>query len=73
LITTLGVFGFDPESRGATLQSYHPGVEIAEIERETEWPLKVADDVHPTAEPTREELAVIRAYDREGYWTKSQV
>jgi glutaconate CoA-transferase subunit B len=73
LITTLGTFGFDPESCEATLLTYHPGVGLDEIERETGWPLRVAPDVHPTVEPTAEELEIIRAYDREGYWTRSQV
>jgi glutaconate CoA-transferase subunit B len=69
LITTLGVFGFDAESGTATLLSYHPGVRLDDIQRETEWPLRVASDVHPTPPPTAEELAIIRGYDPTGFWT----
>ncbi len=71
LITTLGVFAFDRGTCEATLQSCHPGVSLEQIERETGWPLVVATDVHPTPEPTEEELSIIRAYDREGFWTRS--
>ncbi len=69
LITTLGVFGFDAQSGAATLLSYHPGVKLDDIQRETEWPLRVASDVHPTPPPTAEELALIRSYDPTGFWT----
>jgi glutaconate CoA-transferase, subunit B len=72
LITTLAVFGFDRETREATLVSHHPGVTIEDVERETGWPLRVSTDVRETPAPTADELAIIRAYDRDGYWTGSQ-
>jgi glutaconate CoA-transferase subunit B len=73
LITTMGVFGFDSTSCEATLLSYHPGVGLDDIERETGWPLAVAPNAGETPAPTADELAIIRSYDREGYWTRSQV
>jgi glutaconate CoA-transferase subunit B len=69
LITTLGVFCFDPETAEVALSSYHPHVGISEIRQATDWDLRLADDVAPTPEPTAEELAVIREYDPGGFWT----
>ena len=67
LITTLGVFGF--ENGEAVLRSYHPFTTVEEVEAGTGWQLRTVTDVQPTPEPTREELAIIRAYDPHGFWT----
>ena len=69
VITSMAIFGFDSETREMTLACNHPGVSIAEIERETGWPLRRAPDLHETPEPTRDELAAVRKYDPKGAWT----
>lgn len=69
IITTLGVFRFDASTREAYLASYHPGASVDECRRETGWELRVARDVRETPAPTALELAVIRAYDPQGFWT----
>jgi glutaconate CoA-transferase subunit B len=51
------------------LSSYHPGVTVEEIEKETGWPLRVADDARETVPPTETELAAVRKYDPKGIWT----
>ncbi len=71
LITTLGVFRFDPVTKEAYLASYHPGSSAEECVRETGWPLRVAPDVRETPSPTADELAVIREYDPAGFWTRA--
>jgi glutaconate CoA-transferase subunit B len=70
LITTMGVFGFEPHRGEAVLRSYHPGTTIEQIERETGEFLRIAWDVGPTPAPTPNELAVIREYDPTGFWTR---
>lgn len=70
LITTLAVFGFDPDSGEAVLQSYHPGSSVEQVRAETGWPLRVAPDARATPTPTADELALIREYDPEGFWTR---
>lgn len=70
LITTLAVFGFDPASGEALLQSYHPGSSIEQVQAHTGWPLRLAPTCAMTIPPSAEELQVIRAYDPEGIWTK---
>ncbi|HLJ68390.1 MAG TPA: CoA-transferase [Chloroflexota bacterium] len=69
LITSLGVFGF--EQGEAVLRSYHPFSSPAEIATHTGWPLRTASELGPTVAPTPDELAIIRAYDPEGFWTGS--
>jgi glutaconate CoA-transferase subunit B len=70
LITTLGVFTFPGETCEATLQSLHPGVTAEEVERQTGWPIRAGADVGATLEPSPAELAMIREYDPEGFWTR---
>lgn len=69
VITTLGVLRFDKETREMTLASVHPGVTVEEVLANTGWPLRVTPEVARTAAPTKEELAMIRRFDPQGYWT----
>jgi glutaconate CoA-transferase, subunit B len=49
----------------------HPGHTVDEVTAETGWNLRAADGVGDTAGPTEEELAAIRKFDPEGFWTRS--
>ncbi|MCU1311159.1 MAG: Coenzyme transferase [Candidatus Angelobacter sp.] len=69
VITTKAVLRFD-EGGEAYLASSHPGVAVDDVVANTGWKLHVADDVTETVPPSAEELAVIRDYDKEGFWTK---
>src|SRR5215471_12882572 len=69
LITTLGLFAFDPETGEAMLQSYHPGTTIEEVRKQTGWKLRLAQDCQETIPPSEQELKVIRVYDPHGVWT----
>ncbi len=69
VITSMGIFSFDPATREMVLTSNHPGVSVDEIKNETGWPLRVSPDVHETAPPTDDELAAVRKYDPKGVWT----
>ena len=71
LITTLGVLRFPPEGGEAHLASVHPGHAVDEVRRETGWALKVAEDLTETSAPTGAELAAIRRFDPEGFWTRN--
>ncbi len=71
VLTTLGVFRFDPATKEAYLASYHPGSSVEECVRETGWPLRVAPEVRETPLPTDTEFAVIREYDPQGFWTRA--
>ncbi len=72
VITTLGLFRFDATTREMVLASAHPGVTVAEVRGQTGWPVGAAPDVTETPPPTAEELAVIRRFDPEGFWTRDR-
>ena len=69
VITTLGLFRFDAATREMVLASVHPGVTGDEIQAQTGWPLRHADPLIETRPPSAGELAMIRRFDPEGFWT----
>jgi len=69
VITSLGVFGFDPDTLEMILESVHPGVSLQEIREQTGWPVRPAPDLRETPEPTEEELTALRRFDPDGMWT----
>ena len=68
-ITTKAVLRFG-ENGEAYLASVHPGIEVDEVLANTGWNLRVGDNLTQTPEPSAAELAAIRDYDKEGFWTK---
>jgi len=70
IVTTLGTFSFDGNTKEAVLASYHPGVTTDEVRQQTGWAIRVSPDVHETPPPTEEELAIIRHNDPHGFWTR---
>ncbi len=71
IITTLCLLRFPEEGGEAHLASVHPGHTVDEVRAETGWDLKVADNVVETGPPTGSELAAIRRFDPDGFWTRS--
>jgi glutaconate CoA-transferase subunit B len=63
LVTTLGIFGFEPDTRQMRLESVHAGVTVDEVRAQTPFELAVADPVTTTSPPSAEELAVLRGLD----------
>jgi len=69
VITTLGVFRFDAQSCEMVLASLHPGVELADVQAGTGWPVQVSACLERTPSPTHQELAAIKRFDLQAYWT----
>jgi glutaconate CoA-transferase subunit B len=69
VITSMGIFSFDAATREMILSSYHPGLSVDEVKRETGWPLRAVTDVGETRPPTAAELMAVRNYDPKGVWT----
>jgi glutaconate CoA-transferase subunit B len=65
VVTTLGVFGFDPETRRMRLDALHPGVTLEQVREQTGFPLLQASTVGVTEPPTADELTMLRALDPE--------
>lgn len=60
VITDLGVLRPDPQDNEMTLVAVHPGVEVRDVQDQTQWPLRVASSLEVTDAPTAEELAALR-------------
>jgi glutaconate CoA-transferase, subunit B len=65
VITTLGLFDFEPQSRRMRLESVHPGVTVEQVRDLTPFDLLVADSVKTTTLPTPNELGILRWLDPE--------
>jgi len=65
VVTTLGVFGFDPETRRMRLDALHPGVTREQVREQTGFVLLEATEVPVTEPPAADELAMLRALDPE--------
>lgn len=65
VVTTLGILGFDPVTRGMRLEAVHPGVSVDQVRASTPFDLPAAERVETTAPPTAEELAILRELDPE--------
>lgn len=65
VVTTLGLLGFDPETRRMRIEATHPGVSVDAIQAATGFLLGVAPSVAVTAPPAEDELAMLRALDPE--------
>jgi glutaconate CoA-transferase, subunit B len=70
IITTMGVLRFGEDGE-AYMASIHPGIRLEEVLSNTGWPLRVADDLAVTPEPSEGELRVIREIDPNHFWTKT--
>ena len=71
IITTLAVLRFPDGGGEAYLASLHPGHAVDEVLENTGWDLQVADDVGETTPPSEAELAAIRRFDPDGFWTRA--
>lgn len=69
VITTLGIFAFDPQTCEMVLTSVHPGVTVERVQEETGWPLRISVEVSRTPPPSLQELSALRRFDPDGYWT----
>ncbi len=69
VITSMGIFSFDPASGEMVLSSHHPGVTVEQVKKETGWPLKIAESAGETAPPSEREIAALRKYDPRRIWT----
>jgi glutaconate CoA-transferase subunit B len=69
VITTMGILKFDPKTKEMMLVSVHPGVTADAVRANTGWSLKVDGELAQTPEPTKEELAMLKQFDPQGYWT----
>lgn len=63
VVTTLGLLGFDPETRRMRVEALHPGVTLEQIQASTGFPLGRAERLETTGPPAADELEILRALD----------
>jgi glutaconate CoA-transferase, subunit B len=63
VVTTLGIFGFEPSSRRMRLEAVHAGVTVDEVRDSTGFEVLVSDTLDTTRPPSDEELAILRVLD----------
>jgi glutaconate CoA-transferase subunit B len=63
VVTTLGLFGFEPESRRMRLEALHPGVSVDDVKANTGFEVLVSAQLTTTKPPTAKELNILRMLD----------
>jgi len=63
MITTLGVFDFEPDSRRMRLIAVHPGVTPEDVQANTGFEVLVSRELATTEPPTEKELGILRMLD----------
>jgi glutaconate CoA-transferase subunit B len=66
VITQLGVYGFDPETKRLMLLSLHPGVTVDDVRANSDFEILIPEDLSITQSPTMEEQRILREIDPMG-------
>jgi glutaconate CoA-transferase subunit B len=69
VVTTLGLFGFDPVTRRMRLEAVHAGVTVEQVRDQTAFDLTLAAAIETTAPPSAEELGILRELDPDRRFT----
>jgi glutaconate CoA-transferase subunit B len=69
VVTDLGLFGFDDETKGMNIVALHPGVTVGEVQDNTGFKLAIKPDIGVTERPTGRELEFLRKLDPERLYT----
>ena len=66
VITQLGVYGFDNDTKEMKLLSIHPGVTIDDIQKNSSFNIVISDDITETKPPSKKELSILKEIDPTG-------
>jgi len=66
VISQLGVYGFEQESKQMTLLSVHPGVTVDQIQENSDFEIIVPKHVSVTTPPSQKELIILKEIDPAG-------
>jgi glutaconate CoA-transferase subunit B len=69
VVTDLGLFGFDADSKRMQLIALHPGSSVAQVQANTGFALLIAAEVPISDPPAENELAVLRRLDPDRLYT----
>lgn len=63
VVTTMGVYRFDQETREMYLEKIHPGVDLEKVKAAVKWELAVSPKLTETEAPTEEQVTIMRTLD----------
>jgi len=63
VVTTMGVYRFDNETREMFLEKIHPGVDLEKLKAAVQWDLAISPNLTETELPTEEQVMVMRTLD----------
>lgn len=63
VVTTMGIFRFDENTKEMYLDAVYPGVKVEDIIKEVSWDLKLARKIKEAEPPTVEEIRIMRRID----------
>ncbi len=66
VITQLGVYGFEEESKRMQLLAVHPGVTVDQVQAESEFEILIRDPVEVTQAPTAQDRLLLSQIDPAG-------
>jgi glutaconate CoA-transferase subunit B len=66
VISQLGVYGFDPESKQMTLLSLHPEVTVEQVKENSGFEIIIPRHVSVTQPPSEKELRILKKIDPAG-------
>ena len=68
-MTTLGILGYDEESKRMKLLSLQPGAEVDQVLENTGFELLLGDEITQNPAPSEEELRILREeVDKDRYY-----
>jgi glutaconate CoA-transferase subunit B len=68
VISTMGVFRFDSETKEMYLATVHPKVTVDQIKENVGWDLSISTEIKETEPPTKEEIEIMRILDPAGIY-----
>jgi glutaconate CoA-transferase subunit B len=69
VVTDLGLFGFDEETKRMNIVALHPGVTVEQVQDNTAFKLTFKPGIGVTKRPTALELEVLRKLDPDRLYT----
>jgi glutaconate CoA-transferase subunit B len=68
VISTMGVFRFDSDTKEMYLETVHPKMKVEQIKENVGWDLAVSPELSETEPPTEEEIEIMRILDPAGIY-----
>jgi glutaconate CoA-transferase subunit B len=68
VVTTMGVYRFDEETREMYLDKIHPGLTVEQVKASVKWDLQISPNLSETEPPTEEQVMILRTLDPLGLY-----